>query len=438
MIHDDVRSVRRGHAPNCSATGPVVGAALLTVAATGLLVNTWADRVARWLDGEDPAPPEPPRARRERRGAVLSWPAPAALLRVSDALFARAVARGAVPIGGGDAPAGALSAPLEVHVSLGTRCPARCSTCHTGASPDGDPGPDDVPAVLAALARAGVFEVAFGGGEPLSRPDLVALGREARRLGLVPNLTTSGLGLTPDLARELAGVFGQVNVSLDGLGGTYRAVRGFDGTRAALAAIRLLADAGVPVGVNTVITRDNADDLLPIGRAARDAGAREWQWLRLKPAGRAASDYPARAPAADQLLRLWPAALAAEAELGMVIRWDCAMVPFLAAHGVPPAALSAAAVRGCPGGRSLLTRHADGAWAPCSFAAGGDRGDAGSAWAADAQLRAWRARPTPEPCRACDWREVCGSGCRVVAAHLTGDPFAADPECPRVRAAGAA
>jgi radical SAM protein with 4Fe4S-binding SPASM domain len=434
MANVDVRSVRRGRSPNCSATGMVVGAALLTVAATGVVVNLFADRLAAYLEGGEP--PAPPRVRTEHGGSLLSWALPPALLWVSTETAEAALARGAVLHGPGAAVAegAARSAPIEVHVSLGRRCPVACDTCHVGASPEGDPGPTDVPAVLAELARAGVFEVAFGGGEVLLRPDLVALGREARRLGLVPNLTTSGIGLTRERARELAGVFGQVNVSVDGVGDTYRAVRGFDGSRVALRALELLADAGVPAGVNTVVTRANADSLVALGHTLAAHGAREWQWLRLKPVGRAAATWAQQTPTEAQLAALWPAALQVEREVGIPIRWDCAMVPFLAAHAVPPETLVATAVEGCPGGRSLATRNEDGRWAPCSFAAGGQDGPLAEAWRSDPQLSAWRDREAPAPCVGCDWYAVCGSGCRVVAAHVTGDPMAADPECPRVRA----
>jgi len=48
------------------------------------------------------------------------------------------------------------------------------------------------------LRDAGVFTVAFGGGEPSTRDDLDQLAHAARARGITPVLTTSGLGLTPD------------------------------------------------------------------------------------------------------------------------------------------------------------------------------------------------------------------------------------------------
>lgn len=423
-----VRAARRGHAPNCSATGLVVGAALLTVAGAGALINAFADRLAAYA--ERPPPGAPPRLRRDGDGGVLAWALPPALVWLDPAGAERALAAGAALHGPDHAPA--VAAPLEAHLSLGTRCPVRCSTCHVSAGPGGDPGPDDLPAVLADLAAAGVFEVAFGGGEVLERPDLAELGRVARGLGLVPNLTTSGLGLDAARARELAAVFGQINVSVDGLGDTFRRVRGYDGARHALRALELLRDAGARTGANTVLAGVVVPELDALADALAERGVTEWQWLRLKPAGRAAAGWDAARPDAAALRSLWPTALAIEARTGLTLRWDCAMVPFLAAHGVPPEALRLTGAEGCPGGRSLVVRTAGGAWSPCSFAPDGDRAPFAAAWGDDPQLAAWRHRPPPPECAACPWLAVCGSGCRVVAAHVTGDPLAADPECPRV------
>ncbi len=429
-----VRRVRRGRSPNCSATGAVVGTALLTVAAAGVVVNAFADRLARW--DERPSG-EPPRVRSEGGHALLAWPLPAAILTIDPATAEAAARAGAQVIEARAAPEGAASAPLEVHVAVTGRCPASCETCYLDAGPGSDAGvPLD--GVLEELASMGVFEVAFGGGEGLLREDLLDLGRRARALGMVPNLTTSGFGLTEARARELALVFGQVNVSLDGLGETYRAIRGWDGAALGLAAIDHLVRAGVRVGVNSVIARPNLAELPAIGRALAARGVAEWQWLRLKPQGRGTSAWERLAPTTEELLGLWPAALAIEAETGLVLRWDCAMVPFLAAHRVPVEALEALAVEGCPGGRSLLARGVDGRWTPCSFAEGGAAGSAAATWDEGAQLRGWReraARP-PEPCASCEWAGVCGGGCRIVAAHLAGDPMAPDPQCPKVIACG--
>jgi radical SAM protein with 4Fe4S-binding SPASM domain len=334
------------------------------------------------------------------------------------------------------------SPPIEVHVAVTSRCAAGCSGCYLDARPDGhEPAQATILAELDALARAGVFTVAFGGGEPTTRDDLDVLAAEARARGITPVLTTSGLGLDAAKAEALHG-FAQVNVSYDGVGEAYERVRGFDGARHAEAAIATLSRAGIPVGVNVVLTRDTFSALEETLERARTLGAREAQLLRYKPAGRAASlDYLARRLTPEQASGLGPL-LRRVARLGerpgaFHVRIDCALVPFLSADPtIDAASLTRFGVLGCEAGNALAALRIDGKVAPCSFA------EATSSVAVDlanprhedpelAKWRAWNAAP-PEPCASCDLRAVCRGGCKVVSRFVDGE-HGSDPECPRVR-----
>ncbi len=409
-----LRSVRLGHAPNCSSAGSVVGAMLVTATGAAVVLNVWADRFLRWVDAGGGSVREDGKVGLD--GAVVEL-GPSAMELVE----------GMPRVGAG---------PTEAHLAVTSKCPVACSACYLSAGPgEGDVDLDELRGRLPELAALGVLEVAFGGGEALLRSEVVALCREARALGMVPNLTTSGFGVTPELAVELAGLVGQVNVSLDGLGDVYVASRGWDGTERGLRAISVLSSAGVRVGVNTVLHRavwDREGALSALGDAVREAGAAEWQWLRLKPTGRGAAVYSGLAPCLDGL---WERLLAEEAR-GIVMRVDCALVPWLAAAGLDVRVAEQLGVRGCVGGGDLWARAADGRWAPCSFAAGEPVGDLDDGYWSDDQNRAWRARAEapPEPCASCSWRSVCRGGCRIVAGHVVGDVLAPDPECPRVRA----
>lgn len=335
-------------------------------------------------------------------------------------------------------------APLEAHVAVTARCPVACEGCYQNASPAGH----DVPtasllATLDALRDAGVFTVAFGGGEPVVRDDLPALAEAARARGLVPVVTTSGVGLTPARARALR-AFAQVNVSHDGVEGAYRAVRGFDGAPAADRAIALLVTEGVAVGVNYVLTRESFARVEATAAHVRALGARELQLLRYKPAGRAASlDYLARRLTPSQSLALHPLLerLATRHGEALSVRIDCALVPFLSPHLADAAALVRWGIFGCEAGRHLAAVTREGALAPCSFAhpAPGTATPTAPTWErawrddpALARFRAFVADP-PEPCASCPLRAACRGGCKVVSMHVAG-AFVPDPECPRVRA----
>jgi radical SAM protein with 4Fe4S-binding SPASM domain len=394
------------------------------------------------------------------RGASVPWSRPepfGAWVRLDDATLIAVDARFAERIGVPHGHAiGKAPRPLELHVAVTARCPAPCTGCYLDARPDGHEPPfEALVARLAEARAAGVSTVAFGGGEPLTRGDLGRLAEEARGLGLVPVMTTSGIGLTAARATELR-AFAQINVSHDGTGGAYEAVRGFDAAAHAERAIALLAAAGIPVGVNVVLTRASFPHLDGTAARAADLGAGEIQLLRYKPAGRAdEAGYEARRLSAEQGRALWPAVERLVASRRLRVRIDCAMVPLIAdalLTAVPDAAkvLASLGVFGCEAGRHLGALTVAGQPAPCSFFSlpGREAGlvplvppvqvarasrDLPAAWDEGEELarfRAYHAAP-PEPCRSCALFSVCRGGCQVVSRRAAG-AFAPDPECPRV------
>lgn len=360
------------------------------------------------------------------------------------------------------APPPGPSAPLEVHLAVTARCAVGCDGCYLDARPDGDePSREAILRALDAIRAAGVFTVAFGGGEPTLRDDLGDLAREATARGLVPVVTTSGIGLGPRKIEQLR-AFAQVNVSYDGPGDRYEAVRGVSLADDAERAIERLAGAGVRVGVNIVLTRATFDDVPRTVARARDLGATEAQLLRYKPAGRAADlTYFARRLDPSQAGRV-PALLRrlVETHSGHVaIRVDCALVPFLAADEAiagDPRMLEQWGIFGCEAASALAAVRVDGRVAPCSFAepAAAAVTDWPTEWGADPTLDAYRSFPAraPEPCASCTLASVCRGGCKIVSSFVaqsrsrsrsrSGPPelpihageLAPDPECPRVLA----
>jgi radical SAM protein with 4Fe4S-binding SPASM domain len=350
--------------------------------------------------------------------------------------------------------------PLELHIAVTSRCYAPCDGCYMDAHPEGEEPPLDVILERLSAARAaGVSTVAFGGGEPLLREDLGEIAGAARALGLVPVMTTSGFGLTAERARGLR-AFAQINVSHDGAQSGYRDVRGFDGRGPAERAIELLRDAGIPTGVNVVLTRATFDLLPATAERVRDLGAREIQLLRYKPGGRAADpSYEGRRLTPAQIEALWPAIERLVLESRLHVRIDCALVPLLSAALLarvvrPAETLAALGVFGCEAARHLGGMRVDGALAPCSFfsAAPGraralgprDRDRSPTPRAPRAlpilapddleRFRAYHASP-PEPCRSCELFSVCRGGCQVVSRYIHGHKegaLAPDPECPKV------
>lgn len=166
--------------------------------------------------------------------------------------------------------------PVLVNFEVTLRCNARCGFCDYWKTPAEERANE-----TAAFADAARFfnpmVVTFTGGEPLLRRDLEAIVRAvhgAIRLKYITLITHGGM-LTPERARALwsAGV-SQFNVSLDYLDGRHDAARGIPGlTEKIFATVTAMREQGIDaIRFNTVLKRDNLDQLLPLVRRAKALG----------------------------------------------------------------------------------------------------------------------------------------------------------------------
>jgi len=333
-----------------------------------------------------------------------------------------------------------LSAPVEVHLACTNRCQAGCPHCYVSAQSN-DPDELDTNAFKAALdklAEIGVFHVALGGGEALERDDLFELAAHARAIGLVPNLTSNGLLINEAIAKKMT-VFGQVNLSLDGVGDAARAFRPLlDFDRIDRAFDQLLA-AGVRCGINCTLGRDNYPHLSELFQYAADKGLAEIELLRFKPAGRAISHWQAQKMTPTQNREFFPH-IQALAELApFPVKIDCSFVPMLCACDPPMELLQQFGVCGCEAGNFLLGADSAGRVAGCSFLPMTDLriADLADAWDTHPRLEALRSAPERlgEPCTSCPYLQLCRGGCRAVSLVAHGNPDCPDPDCPRVATA---
>ena len=373
------------------------------------------------------------RVRAERFGGIVEVERPRALLHVDQELM-RELGEPESPLWGLPVE-GPLSAPTEVHVVLSRRCAAGCKGCYVDATPQGAAlSFEEACRILDELAEMGVFHVALGGGEALELDYLFAVAEHARARGITPNLTTSGLGLDQTSARKCA-VFGQINVSVDGVGAAYEKARGFDGFRHAERALRLLRAVKPEVGVNCVVSRSSFDHVPDVARLVRKLRLNELELLRFKPVGRGARLDEELTP--QQSRELFPMARRLVWRHRIRVKLDCSFAPMVFWHKPSKAAAAFFGVQGCVGGDVLAAVQPEGAFTGCSFtsqAAADARvpGAARAAWADGFHEFRDYVRDAPEPCASCDYLHLCRGGCRAVAgAH--GAFAAPDPGCPRVQ-----
>ncbi len=166
--------------------------------------------------------------------------------------------------------------PILVHFEVTERCNARCTFCDYWKTP-ADAKANELASFADAARYFNPLMITFTGGEPTLRRDLeelIAGVAAAVRLKYICMITHGGM-LTADRARSLwdAGL-NQFNISLDYPDERHDAARGVPGLSAKIfRTVSAMRDRGIDaIRFNTVIKRDNLDDILPIVERARELG----------------------------------------------------------------------------------------------------------------------------------------------------------------------
>ncbi|MDT5269719.1 MAG: hypothetical protein QOH49_1905 [Acidobacteriota bacterium] len=173
------------------------------------------------------------------------------------------------------------AAPRHVSVALTNTCDLHCPYCYApkhSAQLDGEL----LISWLDELDAGGCLGVGFGGGEPTLYPDLARVCRyAAESTGLAVTLTTHAHRMDDQIAADLDGNIHFIRVSMDGVGDTYRMLRGrsFSSFTRRLDTVRRIA----PFGLNYVVNALTLPDLDAAAAFAADAGALEFLLLPEQP-----------------------------------------------------------------------------------------------------------------------------------------------------------
>lgn len=260
------------------------------------------------------------------------------------------------------------SAPTLMDFQITDNCELACPQCYASSRPDGGHVSwDDARLALAKMREAGVCQVAIGGGEPLRHPRLADILAEARANGMVPNVTTTGIGATPAQLDALARHCGAVALSLEGVGENFslRRRQGFAEFQAQVARLR---GAGIKLVLQITLSAENCDELPEIADYA--LGVEDLYgviFLAHKPAGRGIRfDSPLSGrPFAEVYPRVIEAVrtLRRHTQVG----FDCCLSPLLTAVeqdlGFSPTDI----VEGCSATRGSLGLTVDLDCVPCTF-----------------------------------------------------------------------
>lgn len=330
-----------------------------------------------------------------------------------------------------------LSAPTEVHFSITNKCPLQCSYCaaDAGEPMQGELSTEELKQAIDLLAAMNVFHVALGGGEFFERSDAMEIAYYCREKNIVPNCTINGYYMDPELAKQCR-IFGQINVSLDGIGAHYNINRKTENIfERADRAIKMLLEAGATVGINTVMTKKNYDLLEEVVAYADRLGLKEVLFLRLKPAGRGREVYDQYQTTHEQNKRIFPLLMKWAEHYRPLLQVDCSFAPHICYHRPSKELMSFFGIEGCTGANILLGVRPDGYINACSHYPEyyQDLFALPKLWNEDQHFKMFREREqmlTDSDCLDCVYFSLCRGGCPLFSLYLEGDFNVPDPECP--------
>jgi radical SAM protein with 4Fe4S-binding SPASM domain len=180
-----------------------------------------------------------------------------------------------------DSKAYARRIPISAAFEITFRCNLRCAHCYCNLPADDHQALEEelktaeIFAILDQIAAAGCLWLLITGGEPLVRDDFREIYAYAKRKGFLITLFTNGTLITPRIADFLAEwPPHDLEIPLYGSSkGTYDRITGSpDGFRRCLRGIELLRERKIPLGLKTVVTTLNKDELLQIKAFAERLG----------------------------------------------------------------------------------------------------------------------------------------------------------------------
>ena len=309
---------------------------------------------------------------------------------------------------------------------LTDRCTLRCRHCFIGPQTGTDLPLAEITRLADEFAALQGLRFIVSGGEPMLHRHFWRLNDRLPAYPFRSILLTNGTLLDREAARALR--FHEVQVSLDGPRDAHDLLRGTGSFRRAIAALRHLAEAGVPISVASVVFAGNLERFDELEAILEEFPLRGWSIDVPCPAG-AMADNPALLPDPARA-----AALMGRSYGGGLLRLERRL-----------------GLRGAPGRRHggrhdrqvrLFHRPALRATSARGWRPRGGRSPAGASTSSPAAARTWpsaaaAAASAPRPTATCSAptpRCATCAGCPSAAIAPDPDPAAAGTASPRTAA----
>lgn len=336
------------------------------------------------------------------------------------------------------------------------RCNLTCKHCYALSADHDYPNElstEEVYEVMDDLKAFKVPVLILSGGEPLLRPDIFEVSLRAKEMGFYVGLSTNGTLIDEPMANKIASTgFDYVGISLDGLKATHDKFRRLDGAfDASLAAVNMLIQREVKVGLRYTMTALNDHDFAPLLELMRNVGAQKFYFSHLNYAGRGnihrskdAHHFTTK-EAVDLLFnRAWDAAQRGldeeyvtgnnDADGPFLLHWAAEHLP----HWLPQLRARLVEWGGNSSGVNVANIdnlghvHPDTMWWHHDLGSVRKRSFS-KIWTdiSDPIMKGLKQKPRviSGRCASCKHFDICGGNTRVRAQQLSGDVWAEDPGC---------
>lgn len=349
--------------------------------------------------------------------------------------------RKTLPTAAGAIGMGCIGFPIHPVWEVTAACNLKCKQCHATA---GRRHPDELSTeegkrLLDQMAEIPEFRMlAFGGGEPLVRPDIYELVEYACNLGFEVSIATNGTLLTREAAARFRDI-GVVNMAI-GLNARNKEVHesitqvpgSFEKT---MESVYHTLEMGLNLQINTTVMNDNRSSIPDLLDFAAEVGTEIVLLYHLMPEGRGEMDMELPLKEYQSTVEL----IADKQRTSSAIIEPVCYPQYWAylvrqnGHDTWRTKIANAFFKGCVAGSGLCYIKPNGDVWPCPFVpvSGGNVRHAPlpEIWYESELFNSLRDRSNLKgKCGSCTYREVCG-GCRGRAYAHRGDYLESDPVC---------
>lgn len=331
-----------------------------------------------------------------------------------------------------------LSAPLSVSFEVTYRCNLRCKHCYANAGNplEGELTTKQILKFIEELAEMKVFSISLTGGEPMTHKDIFRIIQHCVDHDMGVLLSTNGTLMTRENALKLKKMEGvAVQVSIDSVNSeTHDAFRGVQGAhQQAMRGLKNALDVDIEyVRVATVASRLNFNEIPLLVDELDKMGVSHQRILRFLPLGRGKTQSDL-ALSNQEIKLLLEVLEKKQNEFGKII------IDFSDAFNPP---IIDRPTHACTGGVLWCAVNPKGYVVPCTYLNSMEiaidleaesivNKDFKEIWENYSLFKTLR-NPNlflKDKCAQCDFKPICGGGCRAAAYAYSKDILGYDPHC---------